>query len=57
MTAVLCWAGDTCFSSAGQGVSPIVFPVPGDTVFFPFPQTTVLLSVRSGLFFYMERPF
>lgn len=36
MTAVLCWAGDTCFSSAGQGVSPIVFPVPGDTVFSRF---------------------
>ena len=47
-TAVLCGKGDVFFSPAGGRGGFSVFPAPP---FFPFPQTAVRLSVRSGLFF------
>ena len=51
MTAVLCCGGDAFFSSAGQGVSPIVFPVPGDTVFSRFRRQQSFCLYGAGFSF------
>ena len=48
--AVLCGMGEAFFSPTGGWDSLSLFSVCGAAV-SPFPQTTVLLSARSGLFF------
>lgn len=50
-TAVLCGGkGGVFFSPAGGGADTPVLSVSGAAV-FPFPQTVVPLSARSGFFF------